>query len=891
MALTSGSISSLIQGVSQQPQALRTPSQLEAQENCYSSPVEGLTNRPPTEHIAKISTTPFDDALMHTINRSAALRFKAIFQNGWVDVFGIDGTQKTINTEDETVVLGEGLVAAAAGQTFILAPADGETAIDFTVSGLGVGTVTLQVSVDGAAWTTIATRNTNGTTTGAAFTADDLYMRVNVTAYTSGTIKATATYKNWRYLVTETPSTDMRCVTVADTTFIVNRSKTAAMLSDTTTDPVAEGLVFVRQGNYSSNYAIYIDGVQRAIYTTSDTLVNTLRTDGIAVELYNDLVAWGGAGFTFGVSGSVVYISKSSGDFALQAIDSHGGSDLSAIKDSVAKFTDLPAYAPDGFVVGINANPDVVDSEAYYVQAVVNQDNLTFGDCTWEECPAPGVEYIIDQTVMPHKLTRETNGTFTYAPVAWTDRVCGDDTTNSQPSFIGQTINDVFFYKNRLGLLADENFILSEVGEYYNFWRTTITSLKDSDVVDSRASHTKVSILENVVAFNKSLIMFSDQTQFAIPGDVAMTPNTVRCDVVSEFESNVQIRPVNAGKVIYFMFDRGDYAGIKELSVSNTTAEIMEADEVTAHTPAYIPSGVTGLSVSTLLNLAAVTTSGDPGSVYLYKTEWKQEKKVQAALFRWNFDDDTASTVSVLSADFIESTLYILIQRNDEVFLEKIDLLPNRVDSYVSYVTLLDRRITDDDCTVAYDANTNRTTYTLPYEITSTEMAVITRGIADNTGMADVGKVLQVDSASVGSTTLTVVGDYETNPVWIGQRYYCEAELSTIYIRKQSLGGGLTIDAASNLQLLRGYVKYDTSGAFTVSVTPQGRNVSNYVFNGRITGDINNVLGTVALASGIFKFGILSNNERVTITINSNSHLKFSITGLDWEGEFTKRSA
>jgi hypothetical protein len=317
----------------------------------------------------------------------------------------------------------------------------------------------------------------------------------------------------------------------------------------------------------------------------------------------------------------------------------------------------------------------------------------------------------------------------------------------------------------------------------------------------------------------------------------------------------------------------------------------MEADEVTAHTPAYIPSGVTGLSVSTLLNLAAVTTSGDPGAVYLYKTEWKQEKKVQAALFRWNFDDDTEETCTVLSADFIESTLYLLIQRNDEVFLEKIDLLPNRVDDFVSYVTLLDRRITDDDCVVSYDSNTNLTTYTLPYEITSTEMAVITRGIEDNTGMADVGKVLQIDDAVVGTTSITVVGDYETNPVWIGQRYYCEAELSTIYIRRQSASGGLTIDAASNLQLLRGYVKYDTSGAFTVSVTPQGRNTSNYVFNGRITGDINNVLGTVALASGIFKFGILSNNERVTITINSNSHLKFSITGLDWEGEFTKRSA
>ncbi len=891
MALTSGSISSLIQGVSQQPKALRLPSQLETQENCYSSPVEGLTNRPPTEHIAKISATPLEEALLHTINRSADQRFKAILSNGGVQVFDLDGVQKTINTEDEVLVLCEAITATGSQQVYVMAPADGETSIDFTVSGLGVGTVKLQESPDNSSWTDLATRTTNGTTT-AAFANDTLYIRANITAYTSGTINAYATYKNYRYLLASDPQSQLRCVTVADTTFIVNTTKTAAMLSDETTDRAAEGLVFVKAGNYGSNYSIYIDGVQRALYTTSSTVVTDIQTDNIATQLYNDLVAWGGAGFSFALFGGVIHISKSSGDFVLETIDSHGGDDLSGIKDITAKFTDLPASAPDGFVVGINANPDIEDSEAYYVKAVTNQSGDTFGPCTWEECPAPGVSYIIDQTSMPHTLTRETNGTFTYAAVDWIDRLCGDDDTNSEPSFIGQEINDVFFYKNRLGLLADENFILSEVGEYFNFWRTTVASIKDSDVVDSRAAHTKVSILKNVVPFNKSLILFSDQTQFSIPGDTAMTPNTVRCDVVSEFESNAAIRPVNAGKVIYFLFDRGDYTGIKELFVSNSNAEIMESQEVTSHTPAYIPSGVVSLSVSTLLNLAAIVTSGDPSSVYLYKSEWKDEKKVQSAIFRWNFDDNTASETKVLSADFIESTLYMVIQRNDEVFLEKIDLLPNRVDDYVSYVTLLDRRITDDDLTSAvYDAGTNLTTLTLPYTITSTEMLVVTRGIADNTGMADVGKSVTIDTATVGTTLVKVLGDYSANPLWIGQRYECEAELSTIQIRKQSSSGASVVESLGNLQLLRGVANYSNTGAFTMEVTPEGRSTSSYVFTGRIVGDINNVIGTVALRTGKFKFGILSNNERVTIKITSNSFLKFSITSIDWEGEFTKRSA
>lgn len=893
MALTSGNIPSLIQGVSQQPHALRLPSQLEGQENCYSSPVEGLTNRPPTEHIAVISNEPLEEgALLHTINRSVTQRYKAIISNGYVQVFDLEGNEKTVNSVDESVIIMLDKAATGAGQVYIIAAAPGETSIDFTVSGLGVGTVALQMSVDNSVWTTEATRTADGTTAGVAIPAGALYVRANVTAYTSGTIDVTITYKNMRYLlVTNSPTEDIRAVTVADTTFLVNKTKTPAMLLNETPARNAEALVFVKQGNYSGNYYIYIDGTQRAAYTTSDTVVSTIRTENIATELYNDLVAWGGAGFSFSRVGSTIWISKSSGSFTCRVEDSNGGADIYVFAGTTQTFSELPVIAPDGFVIGIQANPDVEDSDPYYVKAEVNQTGDTFGPVTWTECAAPGILYIIDETTMPHTLTREADGTFTYEAAPWVDRVVGDDNTNSAPTFIGNPINECFFYKNRLGFLADDSFIFSETGEYYNFWRTTITQLKDTDPIDFSARHTKVAILQSVVPFNKGLILFSDQTQFNIPGDVALTSKTVRADVVSEFESDISVRPVNAGKVIYFIFNRGSYAGVKELFVSQSNADNMDADDTTAHVPAYIPSGVFSLSVSTLANIAAVLTTGDPSAIYLYKTEWNNEKKVQSAYFRWNLDDYTDSDVKVLSGDFIEDTLYLLVQRDQDVCLEKVRLLPNRVDDNVAYVTLLDRRITDEDCvSITYNAGTNRTTFTLPYTIQSSEMVVVTRGIEDNTGMADVGKVLTNVSAAIGGSTVVVTGDYSANPVWIGQRFYCEAELSTIYIRKQSQSGGQTIDSSSNLQLLRGVVRYDTTGAFTITVTPSGRNASNYTFTGRIVGDINNVLGTAALASGKFKFGILSNNERVTITINSNSHLKFSISSLDWEGEFTKRS-
>ena len=56
MPLVSTTIPNLINGVSQQPAALRLASQAEAVVNCMSSPVEGFKKRPPMNHVARLFT-------------------------------------------------------------------------------------------------------------------------------------------------------------------------------------------------------------------------------------------------------------------------------------------------------------------------------------------------------------------------------------------------------------------------------------------------------------------------------------------------------------------------------------------------------------------------------------------------------------------------------------------------------------------------------------------------------------------------------------------------------------------------------------------------------------------------------------------------------------------
>ncbi|UZT50288.1 non-contractile tail tubular protein [Enterobacter phage 03_vB_Eclo_IJM] len=64
------------------------------------------------------------------------------------------------------------------------------------------------------------------------------------------------------------------------------------------------------------------------------------------------------------------------------------------------------------------------------------------------------------------------------------------------PSFVDSTINDVFFYRNRLGFLSGENVIMSRSAGYFAFFLKSVATLSDDDPIDVAVSHPRISILK-----------------------------------------------------------------------------------------------------------------------------------------------------------------------------------------------------------------------------------------------------------------------------------------------------------------------------------------------------------------------------------------------------------
>ena len=94
------SIPNMYNGVSQQPPALRLPSQAQLQENGLSSVVEGIRKRPPSQFIAKLSNSKEENTHVHMVNRDKTNQYVVIITDDNIKAYDIDGTERTITFPD-----------------------------------------------------------------------------------------------------------------------------------------------------------------------------------------------------------------------------------------------------------------------------------------------------------------------------------------------------------------------------------------------------------------------------------------------------------------------------------------------------------------------------------------------------------------------------------------------------------------------------------------------------------------------------------------------------------------------------------------------------------------------------------------------------------------------
>jgi hypothetical protein len=204
-----------------------------------------------------------------------------------------------------------------------------------------------------------------------------------------------------------------RAVTVGDTTILVNRGVQTAQGTTKSSAAVNEALLVVQQADFSTLYAVTLDGITVSLRTNDQDAPadrKNISTEAISGDLLTLLEADAilSAAFTFVQFGSTIHLKRGDGaDFSLKTADGLGDKGLLAIKGSVQEFDDLPSRAPNGFVAEVTGAIDTAKDNFF-----VKYDDLGLSgqQGVWRECPKPGTLVDLDRSTLPHRLTLRGEG-------------------------------------------------------------------------------------------------------------------------------------------------------------------------------------------------------------------------------------------------------------------------------------------------------------------------------------------------------------------------------------------------------------------------------------------------------------------------------------------------
>ena len=681
------------------------------------------------------------------------------------------------------------------------------------------------------------------------------------------------------YLKDATPS-DIELLTLNDYTFVLNKAKTVQMTANTTHPGIPAYRAFVVISIVGSgDYDITLTG-QTATFSSSAT------TDGeaIAADLASDIN--GNNGYTAEAIGPGLYITRTSA-FTIKTAGPGSSNSIYAITDTVDNISKLPAQSKDGYITKV-INSTSVDIDDMYVKFVGSGGD---GTGYWEETTEPGITYEFDPLTMPHQLVRNADGSFTFGPVNWNNRIVGDDLTNPKPSFVDHEISHIFFYRNRMGFLSGQNVILGKAGDLFNFWNTSAQVATDDDPIDISAAGKKPVFLNYVEPTSVGLVMYSTTEQFLLTTDSdILSPKSSKVNTLSSYECDATVESVPLGTSQAFISKTPLYTRLFELNEINTEQPPLMAD-ITNLVPELIPQSIDSLVSSPALSIVSLGTIGSSDIFqYRFLTE-SRERRIVNSWYKWTL------TGTLLTQFFDSSTWYAVVKNGTDVYVQKFDVTQSSEQGFLTLPTgektdvCLDLFSTNPHRT--YNSTTDQTRVFLPYDsVTGKELNVVVLGgfIGDGatTSAESVGAVLKPTIAgSAGAQYVDIDGDYRGRDLVIGYIYEMIIDLPKIYVYNVA-DKSVNNDDVSSLIIHRLKVKTGLSGPVDYKISITG--VPDWTDTISVTQPSQYNLNNVNMqASSIHVVPIYQRNENLAVRIIGNTPFPVSLLSLDWEGKYNKR--
>ena len=577
--------------------------------------------------------------------------------------------------------------------------------------------------------------------------------------------------------------------------------------------------------------------------------------------------------------GNGIYVTRASGTFNVTSPTSDL---LKVMSSEVKNVDDLPDQCKHGYVVKV-ANSEA-DEDDYYVKFFGNNDRD--GDGVWEECAKPGRNIEFDKGTMPIQLVRQANGTFTVSQATWENADVGDTLTNPNPSFVGKTVNQLVFFRNRLVFLSDENVIMSRPGEFFNFWSKTATTFTPQDVIDLSCSSEYPAIVYDGIQVNAGLLLFTKNQQFMLTTDSdILSPETAKLNAVASYNFNEKTNPVSLGTTVAFIDNANKYTRFFEMSnvLRQGEPDVVDQSKVISR---LLDKDISIVSESRE-NSAVFFSKKGTDEIYCFRYFNSGDKRLLQAWCTWTLAGN------IQYHCMLDDALFVITRNNNKDQMVKYSLklddnghsvtdtrdTADTSDDYI-YRVHLDHSSSVTAASNTYNSATIKTTIPKPNGYENTKQLVAYETDSGN----DLGRYSMV---TVNGSNLEIVGDWSNNTFVIGYLYEMDVQIPTIYVTRAE-GDKYRADAKSSLIVHRIKFSFGPLGVYSTTLQRVGKpdytETKELALAGVVSASrlpiVNEVIETVPC---------YERNTNLTVNVKSEHPAPATLYSLAWEGDFTNR--
>ena len=675
---------------------------------------------------------------------------------------------------------------------------------------------------------------------------------------------------------------------INDYNFVLNRSKVTASLSTLSATQNPTALVTVSLLGYGVTYKVNLSGSVASVTTAA---TGTLDTTQLVADLAAQIVT---KGYTATIAGTTIIVEKNGGgDFTITGEGGASSQALLVYKGTVPNVSRLPSNCKNGVILKVS-NLEDANGDDYWVQFKVN-GNGSVGAGIWEECLAPGLRPYIDPDTMPHVVIRESNGSFTFRSlnqaqasspdIYWIERQVGDDDTNPFPSFIGNTITGISFFRNRLVLLSGSNVICSQPGSYFNLCRISALATTDGDSVDLSTGSLRPVALRYALSSSLGLVIFAEVSQFILTSEQDLFgPSTAQIKQLSTFNTNPAVRPVETGTSVVFVDNNQGYSAVSEMLVTSVDNRPSVAD-LSRTSPNYVPANLRSVLSSSTASMLTFLGEDTPAKLKIFKYFNNAQERVLASWLEWTLPG------SCVHQSVDHDKLFLVTKQQDGYLLSTITVISDVEgtalnNASIPYEYRLD--LFSSSNTRTYNSTTDITRVLLnpgQYDSTLTLQVVV-----DDSATERGALYISPTVVSVGSNWYVELPGNRTaaTNLVVGYSYEFRLELPVIYRQKSTADRRSQSDITSIPRVHRMVIEANDSGPYKADVSLLGRPKKTYEFSQIQSNSY--LANTTPLPERITNvIPIYGKGTDARVDLYSTSPFPISLVAITWYGVYSER--